>query len=70
MTAGEQIVYEFKRQLWEVGEKAKEDGIAIGEKNGEESEKKRIAKSLKDLNVAIDTIVSSTGLTAKQIQEL
>ena len=32
MTAGEQIIYEFKRQLWEVGEKAKEDGIEIGEK--------------------------------------
>ena len=66
MTAGEQIIYEFKRQLWEVGEKAKEDGIEIGEK----SEKKRIAKSLKELNVAIDTIVSSTGLTEEQVQAL
>ena len=58
MTAGEQIIYKYKREIWE------------SEENAKEEEKKRIAKSLKDLKVAVDTIVKSTGLAQEQIEAL
>ena len=78
MTIGEQIIYDFKREIWEseergkeIGEKiGKEIGKEIGEKLGKDDEKKRIAKSMKDDHVNSELIAQYTGLSPEQIKAL
>ena len=66
MTIGEQIIYDFKREIWESEERGKE----IGEKIGKDDEKKRIAKSMKDDHVNSELIAQYTGLSPEQIKAL
>ena len=66
MTAGEEIIYDLKRQIWEAGQIGKNEGI----NKGKNEEKERIAKSMKEDGVMINLIAQYTGLTLDQIEKL
>ena len=66
MTAGEEIIYDLKRQIWEAGQIGKNEGI----NEGINEEKERIAKSMKEDGVMINLITQYTGLTLDQIEKL
>ncbi len=70
MTPGEQIIYKLKREIWESKEAGEKHGKEIGEKLGKENEQQRIAKSMKESQLATDVIAKCTGLTAEQIEKL
>ena len=62
MTAGEQIIYDLKRQIWEEGEKKWSDG--------KDEEKRTIAKAMKTKDIDVNTISECTGLTSEEIAAL
>ena len=62
MTAGEQIIYDLKRQIWEEGEKKWIDG--------KDEEKRTIAKAMKTKDIDVNTISECTGLTSEEIAAL
>ena len=79
MTAGEQLVWQLKKESWEAGEetgrKAGEEigrkaGEEIGRKAGEDTGKKFVAQNLKSQNISYEVIHKSTGLSYEEIEQL
>ena len=56
--------------LKEGREAGRVEGLKEGREEGRKEEKKEIAKKMKDQNVPIDVIISTTGLTKKEIEKL
>ena len=45
-------------------------GLDVGEKQGEEKEKVKIAKNMLELEIDIETIAKATGLAKEEIEKL
>ena len=75
MTAGEQLVWQLKKESWEAGEEigrkaGEEIGRKAGEKTGLENGKKFVAQNLKSQNISYEVIHKSTGLSYEEIDRL
>ena len=71
MTAGEQLVWQLKKESWEAGEEiGRKTGEESGRKAGEETGKKLVAHNLKLQNINIEVIHKSTGLSYEEIEKL
>ena len=83
MTAGEQLVWQLKKESWEAGEEigrkageeigrkaGEEIGRKAGEKTGLENGKKFVAQNLKSQNISYEVIHKSTGLSYEEIEKL
>ena len=82
MSANERLEYELslatERDLlaaldakFEDGEmKGREEGIKEGMKEGKKEERTKIASKMKLIGIPIPEIIESTGLTAKEIEQL
>ena len=65
------------RRMYEAREMARRDNVALmkrarkeGEQEGQQKEKISIARNLLKMNLTIDQVSQSTGLTPEQIQSL